>query len=377
MVLFSECVCDLRLQMLKAKCNVSDNSIERVSESNPFWIGIVNDSGTYQGLILYSQSGCPFDYCVDNPVKITLDNLDVQCDHNHSNTLCGACKDGYSIVLGTLHCMPCDDDNGLALILAFAVAGVALVAAILILNLPVAAGTINGLIFYANIVQGNRSLYFPPDDVLRSITVFIAWLNLDFGIEMCFYNGMDAYAYTWLQFLYPFYLWFLIGLIIVVSRYSRKIAGILGNNPVATLFLLSYFKLLDSVVTPLSRASLEYPNHVTKSVWLYDGTVPYFGNAKHIALGIFSILALIFLFLPYTFLLLFGQWLQAYSHWRVLSWLNKIKPFVDAFHAPYKKETRYWTGPILILRSASIIIHLLLKDTGTILPIITSVIITS
>ena len=34
------------------------------------------------------------------------------------------------------------------------------------------------------------------------ITVLLAWLNLDLGIETCFYNEMTAYTQTWLQFVF-------------------------------------------------------------------------------------------------------------------------------------------------------------------------------
>ena len=128
-----------------------------------------------------------------------------------------------------------------------------------------------------------------------------------------------------------------------------------GTNPVsvlATLFLLSYSKILRAIILALSTTSLEYPDGTLKQVWVYDGSVPYFRRDDHIILGAFAITILLFLFLPYTLLLLFGHFLQAYSHWRILSWLNKIKPFMDAYHAPYKKETRYWTGLILLLRCA-------------------------
>ena len=110
-----------------------------------------NDSSesTYEGLILHS--GCPF----DTPVPITLDNLDIQCNHNHARTLCGSCREGYSIALGTLHCVPCSNDY-LALILLFALAGVVLVAFVLLLGLTVTAGTINGLIFYTNVIHANQ-----------------------------------------------------------------------------------------------------------------------------------------------------------------------------------------------------------------------------
>ena len=212
----------------------------------------------------------------------------------------------------------------------------------------------NGLIFYANVIQVNRFNFFPPGKA-NILTVFIAWLNLDLGIEMCFYDGMTTYAFTWLQFLFPFYIWFLIGLIIVVSHCSAKIVRSLGNNPVATLatlFLFSYSKLLRAVIIALSFTRLQYPDGTHKLVWLYDGNVPYFQRVDHIVLGVFAIVALLFLFLPYTLLLLCGHWLQAYSHWWILSWLNKIKPLMDAYHAPYRKETRYWTGLILLVRSA-------------------------
>ena len=343
-----ECTCEERLEQLNATCNVDDSSIER-SSSNTFWIGALYVNGTYEGLITHSR--CPFDYCVDTPVNFTLDNVDAQCQHNHSGALCGSCKSNLSTALGTLHCLPCSHSY-LALILPFTLAGAALVAILLLLNLSVASGTLNGLIFYANIVQANHSDFFPPGET-NILTVFIAWLNLDLGIETCFYDGMTTYAYTWLQFLFPFYVWFLIGLIIVACRYSIKISKSLGTNPVAvlaTLFLLSYSKLLRNIIAVLSLTNLELPAGATTAVWLYDGNVPYFQRADHIVLGIFSILVLVFLFLPFTLLLLFGQLLHKYSNWKVFSWINKLKPFLDAYHAPYKKETRYWTGLLLLVR---------------------------
>jgi len=75
--------------------------------------------------------------------------------------------------------------------------------------------------------------------------------NLDFGIETCFYNGLDTYSKTWLQFVFPVYLWVLVGLMIIVSHYSHRFAKLLSNNPVsvlATLILLSYTKILCTLI---------------------------------------------------------------------------------------------------------------------------------
>ena len=124
--------------------------------------------------------------------------------------------------------------------------GVALVLFLFAFKLTVATGTLSGLMFYANIVGINHTIFLPVGST-DALSVFIAWLNLDFGIETCFYNEMDVYSKTWLQFVFSVYIWVIVGLVILVSRYSQKFANILGSNPVsilATLILLSYTKIL-------------------------------------------------------------------------------------------------------------------------------------
>ena len=346
----SGCSCDKRLSAFNTTCNVDNGSIDRVK--NNFWMKALYDNSSYLGLLIH-ESRCPFDFCVETAIEIQLDNPDIQCNHNHSGIVCGSCRENFSLAFGSLHCLPCSNAY-LSLILPFAVAGIALVVFLLLLQLTVAIGTMNGLIFYVNVVQVNRDIFFPPGET-NILTIFIAWLNLDLGIETCFYNGMNTNAFMWLQFAFPFYVWFLIAFIIFLSHYSKFIAKCFGSNPVsvlATLILLSYSKILRTIISVLSRTSIHYPDGMAQYVWLYDGNVPYFQRADHIVLGVFAICVLFLLFLPYTFLLLCGNWIQAYSHWKIFSWINKIKPLMDAYYAPYKKESRYWTGFLLLVRCA-------------------------
>ena len=94
----------------------------------------------------------------------------------------------------------------------------------------------------------------------------MAWLNLDFGFESCFYDGMDMYQNTWLQFLFPLYIWVLIVIVIVSSRFSSWVTRKLGTNPVAvlaTLVLLSYNKILHTVVFILSSTHHRELNYIT------------------------------------------------------------------------------------------------------------------
>ena len=241
------CVCEPRLAQYTGehKCTIT-NRVENIRRDSgkQFWVGYDDQS---HGLILNPL--CPLDYCVSNAVNFSLSNTDMQCAYNRSGLLCGACKEGYSLLLGTSHCKQCTNSH-LALLIPFAVMGVALVLLLLVCKLTVATGTLSSLVLYANIVGPNRTIFLPVEST-DAFSVFIAWLNLDFGIETCFYDGMDAYSKTWLQFVFPVYIWLLVGLIILVSHFSHRFANLLGDNPVsvlATLILLSYTKILRTLI---------------------------------------------------------------------------------------------------------------------------------
>jgi uncharacterized integral membrane protein len=60
--------------------------------------------------------------------------------------------------------------------------------------------------------------------------------------------------------------------------------------------------------------------------------------------------------IPFTLLILLGPLLQAKSHFRVLSWINRLKPFHDAFYGPYTSRYRYWPGVLLLTRLLILVI---------------------
>ena len=66
--------------------------------------------------------------------------------------------EGHSLVLGGTRCKKCSN-NYLALLIPFALAGVLLVILLFLLHVTVAAGTLHGLIFYANIVAANHHIF--------------------------------------------------------------------------------------------------------------------------------------------------------------------------------------------------------------------------
>ena len=99
------------------------------------------------------------------------------------------CRPGLSLSLGSSRCIPCSDDwrrDLIGIVAASLVAGIALVIFMLTLNLTIAVGTLNGILFYANIVAVNADIYFLPSTTPNFVTVFISWLNLDIGFDVCF-----------------------------------------------------------------------------------------------------------------------------------------------------------------------------------------------
>ena len=139
----------------------------------------------------------------------------------------------------------------------------------MVLNLTVSTGTINGLIFYANIIRANTVTFFPGRSANTFLSWFIAWLNLDLGIETCFYDGLDSYAKTWLQFAFPTYIWLLEIIIIISSKYSMIMVKLCRRNTVqvlGTLLLLSYTKLLRVTITIFQPTMLTYLNGFSKRV---------------------------------------------------------------------------------------------------------------
>ena len=151
----------------------------------------------------------------------------------------GHCQSHLSIMLGSNRCGTCSNWY-LFLLPVFAIAGIVLVAVLMFLNLSVSVGTINGLLFYANMVKLNEVFFFPNGSV-PVVSQFISWLNLDLGIEVCLFDRLDGYWNTWLQFAFPAYLFLLMGGIIVGCRYSVWLCRLCGSHAVpalATLFLM-------------------------------------------------------------------------------------------------------------------------------------------
>ncbi len=221
---------------------------------------------------------------------------------------------------------------------------------------------------HGNVVWINDAILFTQPDRQNIgyyiITVPIAWINLDFGIETCFSHNLDQQTKSGLQFVFPVYIWCIAGLIILVSRHSIKATRFFGRNCVAflsTFILLSYGKLFRIITNAFTNADITNSNGSIRKVWSLDGNVQYGITPGHI--GLINV-GCNNLHMPFTLTLLLVPFLKAKSDYRPLRWINTFRPFFDTFYGPFKDKQQHqvWTGILLISR---VVISIVFSSTST------------
>ena len=350
------CQCDeilIQYSLPITSCNINNEMITRQANS---WISGEkrNEDQISNYVYIYKASlNCPFDYCKQQSSKLLLNNSDAQCQYNRTGLVCGHCPESLSTIFGSSKCQQCSNIY-LLIIIPIAIAGIVLVLMMFILNLTIVNGLIATLILYVNIITINKTLLFPSST--NPLYILIAMANLDLGIESCFYNGMGDYAKMWLQLAFPFYLMFIAVSLILASRYCsmvQRVTAQRGLPVLATLFLLSYTKILSTTtvvlflysrVITLSRNTNSILEHREELVWAVSSDVKLF-EAKHMTLFIVNALLLLIL-IPFSIILLFNRKLSRFKI------IQRFKPILDPYKAPYKDRFCYWTGYQLIIRMA-------------------------
>ena len=341
------CWCETLYDNLHLDWNLQNGSVSRPPNS---WLGFVDENKNYG----YSTQ-CPPMYCHPEVSSVSLSDPDSLCFGERTGVLCGQCKDNLSLVFGTEECQQCSNAY-LATILVYAVAGILLVFLIFLLQLTLTTGTINGLIFYVNIIGSTDGYLLGHNKYLSYLRIFIALLNLDLGFPMCFYDGMDELAMRCLQFVFPIYIWSIVFIIIILSRYSSRLARIAGRHSVAvlvTLIYLSYSKILITIVNTLTFTTVK-TEYTQYTVWYFYGDLK-FGRGLHLIPLFLSLAMLVLFILPVTFVTTLAPFLRRF---RIV---NRYMPLTDAVFAPYKDKWRFWFGARLCLLVIAYIIAAVLR----------------
>lgn len=312
-----------------------------------YWIG----NTTYEKDVAACVVKCPAGYCQRN-TSVTL-NFDNQCKGNRTGDICGRCQSGMSMQFGSTDCRVCSK-FWLFTIALYAIAGVLLVTALFSLKLTISDGLLSTVLFYAQLFSINIGLLVSTNET-RFTTVFISLLNLELGFPLCFFDNMTQAVKHGMQFVFPIYIWLIVAVITIFSRYSTKIATFVGSEcskVFVTLIYFSYTKLQRTATDVFTPAYIGTDTNNNYTVWFFDGRVEYF-SGPHLALGLISLAFLLLVLIPYTLFTLLSQWLIRNS------WISRhFKPLIDATLAPFKDRWRFWFGLRLLVITALILISI-------------------
>ena len=356
------CDCSFLIDWMKQNfelgytCSIQNNSIS--FPNSGAWIGCYNNSGGQckVGIAL----SCLPEIC-DYSSTSWVSSLADACIQSREGALCGQCVGNYSIVFGSDKCYQCTNWWILTL-LFYLVAGIVLVVLFFSLRLTISTGTLNGLVFFANIASTSLLEYLKFQEVQNAWVafnrIFLSLLNLGLGFPLCFYDGMTEMAKSWLLLAFPVYLLALVGLVVVVSRYSMRVSSLIYSSTVpvlVTIVYLSFSRLLLTVIDVFSVGEIYTSENTSMIVWLRDGSVDYF-SAEHTALMVVSFLLAAIFILPYLILLLGARWWVRY---RLV--ILYLKPIIDAAHGPFKENKQYWFSLRLILLVQQLVIYAVLR----------------
>jgi len=303
------------------------------------WMNLINKK-------LYFIPFCDIAYCKNRENVSFTEGKDHRCKLDRHGILCGQCKANFSAVLGTTECRRCHNYS-LVTIVAYLAVGILLVISLSLLKMTVDKGTINGVIFYANIIYINRNLFYA--ETIYGAPQIINMLNLDPPVGTCLYDGMTTLIKNVLEFLFPLYLWLLTGVLVLLIKKFPSVSRLLQSPPqlLATLIYLSYSKLLQAIsfiVTPVTVSVIQIGEEGvdTYAGWYYDANIKY-TDTFHFILVILSLLIFLILFVPFTVILTFPNYFLGYKY------VLHFKPIIDSYTAPYKDRWGFWLGVHLVV----------------------------
>ena len=175
----SKCDCSLFFTSHGVVCDTSDGTVT-INKSN--WIGVYNN--TLPAL----ASFCPLDYCNSTINKLSLGRPGDLCSGGRTGIICGHCHGNYSVIFGSSQCQVCSDMWLITLQCDVCSAG-CLTGGSTVLPQP-----------HCNTRHTLWDHLLCQQSSLRPLQVIVSLVNLDLGLPLCFYDGMDDADKAGLQF---------------------------------------------------------------------------------------------------------------------------------------------------------------------------------
>ena len=357
-----------------------------------YWAGYVREHE------FFSTSVCPFSYCIQTNHPIALTGNNTLCK-NRTGRLCGECKPGYGLSVGTQDCVNCTGSHLIAwsILIATTYVPISIVfIALLVLNVNLAVGPIHSFIFFCQVFPaisldnnhwGDYSSAITIISNIHSAVINIMSLrfNMYYTTKYCLSTSMKNMDYYLLQYalaLYPLaimviilsiirycpgcipakYLWYAVKRCVKAIRRRTSLQQTVIHGFI-TFMLLTYANFVNISFQILAYAYFEdnTGQHKGLLVPLRQGTMEYFGSAHWpyavtavCFLVIFGILPLV-LFILYPVILMIiahFEWDNTRQVHTLRRWipLYRLMPVYDTFWTEFKPKCQVFAGLYFLYR---------------------------
>ena len=380
---------------------IKSSSYEGLDFCEPDLLELYVRPGYWAGDVggFFSTYTCPFSYCIQTSSSVALTNdSDVLCN-NRMGRLCGDCKDGYGLSVGTLDCVNCTGSHVTAWIILITTTYVPITIVfilLLVLNINLVVGPIHSFIFFCQVfpaVTLNNNQWGDYSSAITVISdihsVIMSVMSLKFGrystTNYCLFLNMGAMDYYLLQYVSALYPLFIMAIILSIIRYCpgctparylwyairpciKKIRNRISIKQTVihgfiAFFLLTYANFVNISFQILAFAYFEdkIGHHNPVIVPFIQGTIEYFGEHHQPYAFIAILLLMIFGILPLLLLIVYPIILMviAYFEWDTTSqvqtlrrWVPvyKLMPVYDTFWSEFKPDCQVFAGLYFLYR---------------------------
>ena len=360
-----------------SKVNVT--LFKNVCREAPFSIYV---NGTCELIPLcMSQEYCPYYYWHYDE----LNSFGDVCNDNSSLTYCTICPSGYGVSINKINkCVQCENYpmNIIVFIGIEIIPVTLLVLIIIIFNIQLTNGSINGLVFYSQVMfftYSNYTLLASNKQLVILHAIPCNIFSLDFtpflgNYSLCIAPNMSplgAISFWYVIGFYPLllllllYVWITLYdkgykcVVFITRPFHRCMArfwSMTGIEPSFTHSIASIYILCFTQLTVTSFKLLRFNYHLNMPVFFYDSYIQYFHGIHAVAVSFAISVLLIMILLPTLYILLYPfKWFH-----KLLDCLHLRKQLLislgDVFTGPYKNgagntyDYRFFAGLYLMTK---------------------------
>ena len=381
------CICQTESGKAYIQCDGSSMTVNVVSG---YWAGYLSSTNSSQCDHSFEEcelftSMCPSSYCYylnkGVSLKYKLPQMhskieEFMCGPNRTGTLCRDCKNGTALQYHSTNSTCGDTGTCNYGILLYALSELVpvtiLFAVILLFDIKLTSGSLNGFILTVQILQliqyGEYKFVQQTEAQKFSVLIFellYGLLNLDLFhsdiFSFCLFknaNILDGIAIKYVTVAYAFILVVFLALVMnycYCGKYCRKVYRKRRSsavNAVCAFIVISYAQCAHTtflILTPLHLYSEEVANKYI--VFTFYGGLPFFGT-EHLPYALPALIVLLtFVSLLPLLLLVYPIYCKIYNPQAILH------PFMETFSSCFKDNHRYFAGIYLLYRLLPVITY--------------------